>query len=195
MEFKIQQKPAANNRLFIIDDTKKITSVPDFTMQEAGYAKAAFATEQSLITINRYNHFIFVYLLKNKKTDWQTGEACRKAGAEVQAVCNKLKLTDITITNASAHAAAATLMAEGIALANYQFLKYRTEAKKIANTLHTVYFTKESATLQDVNNLSVITGAIYSARTLVNEPLNFLSAVQLSKEITTWAASSHLPSP
>ena len=184
MEFKIQQKPAANNRLFIIDDTKKITSVPDLTTQEAGYAKAAFATEQSLITINRYNHFIFVYLLKNKKTDWQTGEACRKAGAEVQAVCNKLKLTDITITNASAHAAAATLMAEGIALANYQFLKYRTEAKKIANTLHTVYFTKESATLQDVNNLSVITGAIYSARTLVNEPLNFLSAVQLSKEIT-----------
>ena len=183
MEFKIEQKSSVSNRLFIIDDVKKINAAPGLTAQEAGYAKTTFNADQSLVSINRYNQFIFIYLLKNKKTDWQTNEACRKAGAEVQALCNKHKLTDITITNASANAAAATLLAEGIALANYQFLKYRTEAKKIANTLQTVSFTKDSATLQDVSKLSIVTNAIYAARSLVNEPLNFLSAVQLSKEI------------
>ena len=183
MEFKIEQKSSVSNRLFIIDDVKKINAAPGLTAQEAGYAKTTFNADQSLVSINRYNQFIFIYLLKNKKTDWQTNEACRKAGAEVQALCNKHKLTDITITNASANAAAATLLAEGMALANYQFLKYRTEAKKIANTLQTVSFTKDSATLQDVSKLSIVTNAIYAARSLVNEPLNFLSAVQLSKEI------------
>lgn len=184
MEFKILQKPSDKHHLYIIDDVKKPEQVQGLTDQEAAFTKAAFDTEQTMVTLNRYNRFIFIYLLKNKKTDWQSREACRKAGAELQAICNKHKVTEITITNFSAVTYAAITLAEGIALANYQFLKYRSDAKKIANTLHTVFFTKESVTVKDVNQLNTITTAIYRARTLVNEPLNYLSAVQLSKEIT-----------
>ena len=80
------------------------------------------------------------------------------------------------------------LVAEGIALANYQFLKYRTEAKKLTNTLTSIFFTKESATVKEVTQLQTVVEAIYRARTLVNEPLSFLSAEQLSKEIALqWA--------
>ena len=65
---------------------------------------ASFNAEQTIITINRFSYFIFVYLLKNKKTDSQTREACRKAGAELQAICNKHKLDEVTITNLSGYA-------------------------------------------------------------------------------------------
>ena len=183
MEFKILTKQTKQDHIYIIDDERKLSQVTDLTKEELTFIKTSFAAEQTIVTINKLGYFIFIYLLKNKKTDSQTHEACRKAGAELSGICNKYKLGEATITNLSANAHAATLTAEGIALANYQFLKYRTEAKKIANTLKLIYFTKTSATVKEVTQLNIITQAIYRARTLVNEPLNYLSAEQLAKEI------------
>jgi leucyl aminopeptidase len=185
MEFKITPKPSAKSRAYIINDTEKISLIPSLTKEEADYLTASFGNEQTLVTLNRYTYFIYVYLLKDKKTDWQTADACRKAGADLQAICNKHKLEEITLTNLSARADAAVLMAEGIGLSNYQFLKYRTEAKKQTNTLKRTFFTKESATVKEANQLGIITQAIYKARTLVNEPLSYLTAEQLAKEIAT----------
>jgi leucyl aminopeptidase len=183
MEFKILQKPSQKHQVYITDDVKKLSQV-SLSEEELAYTTVAFDAEQTMVILNRYDYFVFIYLLKNKKTDWQTREACRKAGAELQAVCSKHKLDEITITNLSAAADAAIVLAEGIALANYQFLKYRTEAKKLANTLLRIYFSKNSATAKEVAQLAITTEAIYRARTLVNEPLNYLSAEQLAKEIT-----------
>jgi leucyl aminopeptidase len=183
MEFKIQQRAAKKHQVYIIDDARKLNQVPGISREEIGYATASFSVEQSLVTINHYSHFTFIYLLKSKKTDSQTFESCRKSGAELAASCNKHKLDEITITNFSSLHNAAILLAEGAALANYQFLKYRTDSKKIANTLARIFFTKESATVKETAQLSTIVEAIYHARTMVNEPLSHLSAEQLSKEI------------
>ena len=182
MEFKIQSKTTASNQLYIIDDLKKLSQLP-LDQQQITFTTNAINADQAFITINHYSHYHFIYFLKNKKTLNNTLEACRKAGAEGQALCSKYKLTAITISNLSATTLAAIVMAEGIALANYQFLKYRTEAKKLDNSLKNIFFAKESATLKEVTQLSIVIDAIYKARTLVNEPLNFLSAVQLSREI------------
>ena len=184
MEFKIVQKPSVKDRLFVISESEKLNVVPSLTKEEIDYINTSFINEQTLVAINRYGYFIFICLVKDKKNDTQTREAYRKAGVEVQAVCNKHKLEELTITNLSARADAALLVAEGAALANYQFLKYRTEAKKLTNTLVRLAFTKESATVKEVNQLGIITEAIYKARTLVNEPLSYLTAEQLAKEIT-----------
>lgn len=182
MEIRIVQR-AGNNQAFIIDDIQKATSVAGLSKEEAAFASTTFANDQSFVTINRYKGFAFIILMKPKKTDWQTAESLRKSGAELQAVCNKYKIQDITITNASALANAGLLVAEGAALANYQFLKYRTEAKKLANSLQKISFTKDTSTVKDASQLQITVDAIYKARTLVNEPLNSLSAVQLAREI------------
>ncbi len=184
MEFKLQQKATEKQHLiYIIDDAGKTGLIPSLSGQETAYAENTFKADQQIVTLNRYTRLVLIYLVKSKNTDWQTRESCRKAGADLQAICNKHKAAEVNITNLSAIANAATLLAEGMALANYQFLKYRTDTKKITNTLHTISFTKDSATLKEVTQLSTVVTAIYSARTWVNEPLNYLSAVQLSKEI------------
>lgn len=186
MEFKIQQKPVKKHQVYLVDDAKKLDKVPGLSTDERTYAASAFAKDQNLVSFNKYSHFVFVCLLKSKKTDWQNREACRKAGMELQAACSKLKLDEITIDNQANLDAAALLVAEGIALANYQFLKYRSDAKKITNSLNTVYFTKNSATVKDVEQLTTIVDAIYRVRTLVNEPLMHLSAEQLAKDFTAF---------
>jgi len=184
MEIRISQKTTAKDHAWIIDDVKKISKVPGLSKEEAKYATDVLNADQSMATINRYDGFYFIALMKNKKTDWQTAEACRKSGAELQVLANKHKLQEITITNLSTLANAALLLAEGAALANYQFLKYRTEAKKLANSLVRILFTKDSATVKETAQLQTTVDALYKARTLVNEPLSYLSAEQLSKEIT-----------
>ena len=183
MEFKILQKPSKKHQLYIIDNAASIKQIPELSKAELAFAADAFNNDQSYISINQYTHNLYLYFVKTKKTDWQTKEACRKGGAELQALLNRQKLDEITITNLSGNAEAAYLLAEGMALANYQFLKYRTDAKKITNTLTAISFTKESITVKELNQLATISEAIYKARTLVNEPLNYLSAVQLAKEI------------
>jgi leucyl aminopeptidase len=184
MEIKIAQRSSANDHAWIIDDSKKLDQITGLSPDEIKYAAGLFNADQSMATINRYNGFYFIILLKTKKTDWQTAEGARKSGAELQALCNRHKLQDITINNMSAVANAALLVAEGTALANYQFLKYRTEAKKLEHSLHTIFIAKNSATVKETAQLQITVDAMYKARTLVNEPVNYLSAEQLAKEIT-----------
>lgn len=183
MEFKIVAKAGKKHQLFIIDDVATLKQITDLDANEKKFGTTALNSDQSFISINQYSRFIFIYLVKNKKTDWQTAEAIRKAGAEFQGLLSRQKLDEITITSLSKVGKAAYLLAQGIALANYQFLKYRSEAKKLTNTLERIFFTSQSITVKETDELNTITEAVYRARTLVNEPLNYLTATQLSKEI------------
>jgi leucyl aminopeptidase len=183
MEFKIVQKPSKKHNLYIIDNPDQLRQIEDINDNERSFATNAFKNEQTAISINQYNRFVFINLIKIKKTEALTAEACRKAGAELAGFLNRQKLDEVTITNLSTRSDAAYLFAEGMALANYQFLKYRGEAKKLTNTFKLISFSRQSMTVKELNQLQVITDAIYRARTLVNEPLNYLTAPQLAKEI------------
>jgi len=183
MEFKIVQKPSKKSQAYIISNAAQLSQVTDLTAQERDYATAAFGQEQQSLTINQYSRFIFIYLIKDRKTTSQTDESIRKAGAELLPALNRQKLDEITITDISGYPQAARLYAEGLTLSAYQFTKYRSDAKKITYSLKTIAFTRQSATVKDVEQLGVVTEAIYRARTLVNEPLNYLTATQLAKEI------------
>lgn len=185
MNFSILQKQPKKDQLFILDNEKSISQIDILQPNEASYAKKALKNNQSLVTINQYNRVLFLYLISEKDTESQTLEGIRKTGANVQAITNKHKIDTLAIVSLSSKLNAAYTLAEGIALANYQFLKYKSDADKSSNTLQHISFTKESVTVKEVEQLSVITAATYHTRTLVNEPLAYLTAEQLAKEITT----------
>ncbi|HTN47773.1 MAG TPA: leucyl aminopeptidase [Flavipsychrobacter sp.] len=184
MNFKIIQKPTRKNNLYILDDVKSLKKIEELTDEQVAFCEAAIRREQQVMTINQYTGYVFVYLIKEKKTAWQTSEAIRKAGAEFYTMLHANKMDNITLYNLSANENAAFTLAQGIALSSYQFLKYRSDAAKKETTLKTIQFTNKSITVKQVEQLAAITEAVFNARTLVNEPLNFLSAEQLAKEIT-----------
>jgi leucyl aminopeptidase len=183
MEFKIVQKAGKKHQLYLLDKAETLSQIPEINETERKFCEDAFRKDQTSITINQYNRYLFIQLVKAKKAEWQTVESIRKAGAEFATTINKQKIEELTISSFAALSQAAYAMAEGIALASYQFLKYRSDAKKLTNVLHTISFTRQSITLREVTQLSATIQAIYRARTLVNEPLNYLSAAQLAKEI------------
>ncbi len=73
-------------------------------------------------------------------------------------------------------------LAEGLALSNYQFLKYFKDAEKKKFELNQIYLLGEAKD-KKIANLNNTLKAVFWARDMVNEPVSFLTATQLSKEI------------
>lgn len=182
MDFKILQKAPKSHHLYIVDDANAVTQIPELNEQEQAFAGKNLKTGSYLV-FNQLSRYIFVYVLKQSDNASKDMEACRKKGAELQGVVNKYEIENLAITNLSTAEYAPYVLAEGMALANYKFLKYKTNAVSLANKLKSISFTKSSVTVKDVKHLEYTCDAVYRMRNLVNEPLSYLTAVQLSKEI------------
>lgn len=105
-------------------------------------------------------------------------EKMRVAGFSVRQKLDK-KATDITIVGSGETTLA---FAEGLALSNYQFLKYFKDADDREYALENIFIfgTISSSEIEKMNN---VIKAVFWARDMVNEPHSYLNASQLAKEI------------
>ncbi len=76
----------------------------------------------------------------------------------------------------------ALYVAEGLALSNYQFIKYFKDNAKKANKLNAIYLPTDSSkkAISELNNLIY---SIYWTRNMVNEPVSYLTALKFAEEI------------
>jgi leucyl aminopeptidase len=72
-------------------------------------------------------------------------------------------------------------LAEGLALSNYQFLKYFTKSDDKKFKLESIEVF--SPTQNEINRLNNTLKAVYWTRDMVNEPVSYLTATKLSVEI------------
>jgi leucyl aminopeptidase len=118
--------------------------------------------------------------------DSKDSEKLRIAGSKVRDNL-ELKAKEIYIIGGSQ---SEFLVAEGLALSNYQFLKYFKDKDQKRYSLNkiAVWSVKEDK-LKVLNNTLK---AVYWSRNMVNEPVSFLTATQLSKEIEIIAKETNL---
>ncbi len=180
MFFKIQRNPKGNIA-YLIDTTEQLSQV-QLEKPELEYVLREFKKENNLVTINRYTEQLY-FIKINSPADWKSDEKIRKQGAQCCHILNERKESAINIDNLSGHKKAAYLLAEGMALANYQFLKYKTEQKKLKHSLNDIFFNNQSLTVKELRELETLVQAVYKSRDLINEPLQYLTAEQFSKEI------------
>lgn len=182
MVFRMQKSPKGH-LVHLIDNTAGLKNL-SLSREEILFAEQQIKAGLKQISFNRFDHQQFIIVLTAQQDMYRFMEEVRKQGAVMEAVLNAIKAKEITITSHSEHPLAAYYFAEGLSLSAYQFLKYKTDARKKNHTLTDIGFDKQSITLKDLKQLQAITTAIYHARNLVNEPLSYLTAEQLSKEIT-----------
>ncbi len=156
-----------------------------FNAPETRYITEQIKNENPLISINRYDSLSLIAIAKVAKTNTQNLEAHRIAGAETSKQLNLLKIKTATLQNTlgSDKTAESLAFAEGMLLANYQFLKYKKDAAKEKNSFETLNIHLNTAKENKVTELLHLTEAVYAARNLVNEPLSYLTAEQMSEEI------------
>ncbi len=151
-----------------------------FSKEELAYVKGELKNKKKLVSVNQYKRCVFVQVIDTSGIErHQQHESARKAGHQLAGMLNRLKAKEVIIT-AETLREELLCIAEGMALANYQFLKYKTEPEK--NTLEIIGIKSKKIKDADLNQLNIMVDAVCKARDLVNEPVVYLTAVQLSKE-------------
>ncbi len=152
----------------------------NFNKEQVEYVSNQIKQNKKIITINALSHLIVVLLVDETKNHYTFLETMRKHGATIADALNANKLDTIQLINETTQADFSLALAEGLALANYQFIKYKKDAKKEANTLKNILVNDAKITTTHLLNLSIAIDATLKARDLVNEPVNILNAQGLA---------------
>ncbi len=137
--------------------------------------------DKKAVTINALNRTVSVVLVDDTKSHYTNLETIRKHGATLSEAVNADKRATIYIVNELADVDYSLALAEGLALGNYQFIKHKPTDSKKSNSLSTINIVDVKVTNQHISNLAIAIDATLKARDLVNEPVNYLNATQLSQ--------------
>jgi leucyl aminopeptidase len=147
-----------------------------FTKEEANFIKNAHSNKLKSICVNQYNRFVFIEILDGNEED------ARQSAHKLHSSICKHKISDIAIKNMSDDSVNALAFAEGLALSNYQFLKYFKDKDEKKNSLKNIELNWVGAD-KEITNLQASIDGTFIARELVNEPLSYLTALQYSQDI------------
>ncbi len=166
--------------LFYEDESAKLTSLEK---QQIQYIKKEVDKEQEVICIQELpmNHYFIP--VKKESVNAEMIEKFRTKGNSLLQLLNAQKMTEVCLVNETNEAALSLAMAEGMALGNYQFLKYLKEKRKKKNSLESISVSDKKVSAADIAELQHLVEATCIARTLINEPLSYLTAEQFSKEM------------
>ncbi|MBK0402573.1 leucyl aminopeptidase family protein [Adhaeribacter sp. BT258] len=170
--------PDNTDIVYIIQPTE-LGSVPKLSDAEKNFAQSQLDSKGKMIFINRYTYKIYIVAVPEKKTMAGYQEELRMAGHGLLKVLKADKVKNIAISDLTA-SNAARFVAVGIFLTNYEFLKYKSEAKPSA--LESIIITGEEYSETEITGLNHVLNSVFLARNLVNEPHNFQSAENLAEE-------------
>ncbi|WP_010254411.1 leucyl aminopeptidase family protein [Myroides injenensis] len=158
------------NQVFVLNkDNKAVLTIPE-TLDDFVKKFEESKKEEDFAKLGD-QYFFFV----KENSDL---EKMRLAGYNIRKQLDK-KATTLNIIGSGNTTLA---LAEGFALSNYQFLKYFKEAEEMKYALNTINV-KGDFSSKEISDLNNTIKAVYWARTMVNEPVSFLTATQLAKEI------------
>jgi leucyl aminopeptidase len=184
MSLKVQltkNTSATAHRVILCD--KRTTYTGFLSKEDAAQAKAAFEAKQPAYQVYGGGKSVTLVMLDNTREAFKVKEDSRRAAYNVVKFLNGLKAGEVSFENAASDKEFGYAFVEGAVLSSYQFLKYKTKEVK-PNTLVKLLANENSLTKKELEELEIVTKANLIARDLINEPLSYLTAEQLSKEIT-----------
>lgn len=189
MEIQItaQNKTLSGESLVILINTDKELKNHPFSKEELAYIDKKLKNKEKYILLNQLTRITFVQFTSDwsDKSEAEILENYRTLGNKICTALNAHNYQSVCISKASKEEYALAI-AEGLALSNYQFLKYKSD-QTAKNTLTKIGIlgAKKAA----VEHLQILVSHVYAARTWVNEPQSHLTAVQFAKEIKAMAAN------
>ena len=162
--------------------------------KQQAYVERHFAEEKDSVQLNQVDHHLFVRRLDDETRPLSMRlEQARKAACAMHAALVELGIKQFTVINSGVSSEECLAFTEGLALSNYQFLKYKTGAAREIKTDSEKTYRRSSLTEIRVLDKDLsqdhllkfenLVRAVFLTRDLVNEPLSYLTAVQLAEEI------------
>lgn len=170
-----------DNLILLTTDVNNI-DLNHLTKEEKNYAsKVIKEHKKETVVFDRLGRFVFVQIIKEEKEEYKRLENCRKAGDILAGKLNDLKAKSVVVVDVDGKGPETLAVVEGMALGNYQFLKYKSDKKKKANSLLSVGTMSNVLKDEQIDRMNIITDSVMRCRDLVNEPVSHLSATELSR--------------
>lgn len=164
-------KSTKSSQVYLIHQEELIKQISD-DKNEITFIQQQFKHNNTCIPILRNGVVHFVVFLREFDEAVDTLENVRKEANKLTKMVNAYHIKEVVLKNFIEASDAAYVFAESMAMSNYQFLKYRTQAKESKNSLDAIYFEKNNITSKQLTQLQTIVQAIYHVRDLVNEPFS-----------------------
>jgi leucyl aminopeptidase len=159
--------------------------------EELNYIKDFTAKDQRLIFLNRLSHWEGLLFVNRDKKGSDLIESLRLDGSEIQQWAVRNKIISIQLEDITRDRIGVFAVAEGIALKNYQFLKYFSDTGKKKHSLTGISIINGDESR--VNELKSLIRAVYFTRDLINEPLSTLNAPRLADIIADLGKKTGFP--
>ncbi|MDP6909584.1 MAG: peptidase M17, partial [Flavobacteriales bacterium] len=111
-------------------------------------------------------------------------QSARALGAKLKKILNAEQAKMATLVSQGAERDDVLAVIEGIVLANYQFLTYKTGDKSKPNSLAQLNVLAEGVSEADLAELHAVATGTFAARDFVNEPVITLTAKEWSNRMT-----------
>jgi leucyl aminopeptidase len=153
-------------------------------VKQQAYVNRRLSGKKNIAFLNKLDQLSIVYALDDQNFSEQAKlENARKAGFEMHAILKEHEASALVIQNGGVEPSECMAFAEGLALTNYQFLKYQTKHEDLKFSLESIGLADENISEEEVERMNHLIDSVYLTRNLVNEPLSYLTAVQLAEEI------------
>jgi leucyl aminopeptidase len=177
------QNPGENDHIVIlVREGDKIKS-PLLSKEELKYVDLCVKNNDKQIFLNHFHRWIIIQIVAKKYSGSRLLEELRKSANSLHKAISTHRIERIFLSQSSNHKEELLAFAEGLALSNYQFLKYFTNLDEKENSLKEIAVSSTSVSLKDVQDLTNVVDAVFHARDLINEPNSWLTATQLANEI------------
>ncbi len=168
--------------IMLVKGVKGFNGHESLTKDEADYIKKNLSEKRRTLTFNKLDRIVILQDISFDKGNSRNLEECRKAGDMITGVLNKHNQKSAAILDLSGNSALTLAVAEGMMLSNYQFLKYKRVGKADPNSLKSIAVVSDKTAKADIEKMEILCTAVCKARDLVNEPLSFLTATELSNQ-------------
>lgn len=185
MSLVFHQSPKLNESvdLVIITNDKAELKGSGLSKHEIEQVKSDFEKKLKSSLVMQGARRIWVFKADEAKSLAQLNEIYRRMGNLCNKELNRNKNKEAQLFFTVADENLKLSFLEGLSLSNYQFLKYFKDAAERKYSLSRVNILSDQLSKKVIESHTHILDGVFKARTLVNEPVSYLTAEQLSKEI------------
>lgn len=148
---------------------------------EKEYINLCLDNKQKLIVLNRFSQCDVVAVPDPLKTGDSLLEEWRVLGSDIHEMACRNKWMEMVIADRTGVAEWVEALAEGIALSNYEFLKYYSNPDEKRHSFLQLGIYQGDPSMIRMINARV--HAVTITRDLVNEPVSYLNAPQLGEDL------------
>lgn len=180
------ERPENVRNIFLVKNAAILKDF-GFNSEALAYVENKIESKEKLITIQNYNIVYYVRIVADDEDNNKGYEALRKDGSTIYAGLKSDKQSSVCIYDLLGDKAATLALTEGLALSAYRFDKYKTDKTDEAETV-TIWVASSELNQGDLDEVRLLSNAVYVTRNLVNEPVSTLNVEELSDTISELGA-------